>query len=177
MKTKSLFNLSIAIILGVLALTVSSWISIPLRPVPATLQTVVVLLLGILLGGRIGALTVLIWLLLAAIGLPVLSDGKSGIGALTGSTAGYLWSFILAAYLAGSLSPRSQFGPTINRLGGAIALHVLILSIGMAWLSLSIGVEGAFRNGFMPFLFGGFVKSVIVAALPAFLPKKLNLRR
>ncbi len=176
MKKQRLLNLPAFIILGVLALTVSSWISIPLNPVPITLQTVVVLLLGILFGGRLGAGIVLVWLILAALGLPVLSDGKSGIGALTGPTAGYLWSFLPAAYLAGTLPSSRQFGAVMTRFSGAIGLHVLILSAGMVWLSLSAGINTAFYSGFLPFLFGGFIKSLIVAAVPAFLPKRLDLR-
>ena len=176
MRKNRLLHIPILIVLGIVALTISSKVSLDLQPVPITFQSAVVMLLGIILGGRLGALTVLIWLVIAGLGFEVLSGSKSGLGALTGQSAGYLFAFVATAYLAGQLPVSRQFGAVITRFGGAILLHLLILAIGAGWLSVFVGIDTAIRNGFLPFIFGGLVKSVIVAAVPAFLPKRPDLR-
>ena len=88
---------------GIAALTVSSYVSLPMYPVPVTLQTLVVVLLGAVAGPRAGAAIVLAWLGLALAGAPVLAGGKTGLIAFAGPTAGYLFAFPVAAFLAGFL--------------------------------------------------------------------------
>ena len=87
-----------SILLGILA-QISIWI--PFSPVPITGQTLGVLIIGGILGSKRGALTVLLYLLEGASGLPVFANMKAGAHVLVGPTAGYLWSFIFAAYLTG----------------------------------------------------------------------------
>lgn len=87
---------------------VSAQISIPVQPVPFTLQTMIVLLSGAFLGARNGAYSQLIYLTLGAIGLPVFADGTMGFARLIGPTGGYLLAFPLAAYLVGFLTGKNQ---------------------------------------------------------------------
>ena len=162
----------ILITIGAIAiLTVSSYVAVPLHPVPVTLQTLAVVMMGALLGWRAGAGVVLAWLALAFMGAPLLSNGGGSPVAFVGPTAGYLASFPIVAALAGLLPrPRTPVGHALG-FAGFLGLHVLILAMGWAWLSRLIGAEAAFVSGVVPFLIGSVVKaglaSAILAALPA----------
>ncbi|MEH6694381.1 MAG: biotin transporter BioY [Hyphomonas sp.] len=153
--------------LGVAALTASSWISVPMYPVPMTLQTMTVLLLGALFGPRMGAAMVLSWLALSFTGAPVLADGKSGLLAFAGPTAGYLAAFPIAAFLAGYLPKGDRIGAHGLRLAGFLGLHGLVLALGAAWLSGFVGAETAVVAGVVPFLIGSVLKSGLATGLYA----------
>ncbi len=157
---------------GVAALTASSHISVPMYPVPMTMQTMVVLMVGAILGPRAGAATVLAWLALSFTGAPVLSGGKPGLMALTGPTAGYLLSFPLVAFAAGYLPKADKLSAHGARLAGFLALHAVILFAGWSWLSALTGPEVAFATGVAPFLVGALIKSGLAAALLAAFPRK-----
>ena len=95
------------ILLGSIALTISAKIKIPFYPVPMTMQTFVVLFLGVAFGSKIGLLTVSLYLLEGVVGLPVFANSpEKGIGLIyfTGPTMGYLIGFLLAAYFSGNLN-------------------------------------------------------------------------
>ena len=96
----------IAVALGSAALAVSAQLSIPMVPVPMTMQTYVVIMLGALCGWRLAALTVLAYLLEGAAGLPVFSDGHAGFAWLMGRTGGYLFGYLAAAAFIGFLADR-----------------------------------------------------------------------
>ena len=157
---------------GVAALTASSYIAVPMYPVPVTLQTLVVLMLGAVLGPRAGAATVLAWLALSMTGAPVLSGGASGPVAFAGPTAGYLISFPLVAFAAGYLPKGDRLASHATRLAGFLGLHAVILFMGWSWLSALIGPETAFVAGVVPFLIGSVIKSGLAAALIAAFPRK-----
>jgi biotin transport system substrate-specific component len=102
-------------------------IYIPTRPVPFTLQTLAVVLAGALLGPRKGALSMLLYLSMGAVGLPVFSSGGFGFVTLLGPTGGYLLAFPVAAALVGVFAPRA------NRVWAV----VLVMASGMALISLA----------------------------------------
>ncbi|MYZ44311.1 biotin transporter BioY [Schauerella aestuarii] len=161
---RSLSVKAAAVIIGVLLLTLSSYLTIPMVPVPITLQTLVVTLIGALYGWRLGALTVVLWLAAGALGLPVLANGGSGLAKFTGPTAGYLFAFPLAAATLGWLAANGWGGARIARAFGAMLLGTaLCLFVGGAWLAYTIGFEKAWLNGVMPFLVGGLIKSLVGA--------------
>ncbi|UXM96505.1 biotin transporter BioY (plasmid) [Bartonella sp. HY329] len=154
----------IAVFLGIIALYCASFIQIPIGPVPITLQTFIVTFIGAFFGPRLGALTVVLWLLCAALGLPLLADGKHGLAPFYGVTAGYLYAFPLAAFLTGQLARQGWNGDnfklcTINMVLG----NLLCLSLGALWLASQKGGNIAFFKGFMPFLLGALVKSFAAA--------------
>lgn len=158
-------------------MAVCAQVAVPMIPVPMTLQTFAVLLAGAVLGGGRGAIAVLLYLALAALGLPVLAEGGSGLDRFTGPTAGYLFAFPLAALIAGELARRSLFRRPAAEIALMIGVHLLILALGAAWLATSLGLSAALANGFTPFLVGAVVKSaaVVVCAralrrLPPFRP-------
>lgn len=147
-----------------LLMAVCAQIAVPMIPVPMTMQTWAVLLAGVMLGPVRGVAAVLLYLAAALAGLPVLSDGASGPGPFTGPTAGYLIAFVLAAGLAGRLSRDGRLNRTLPAAGWMVALHLLILTLGAAWLARSIGVGPALENGALPFLAGAVLKSALVIA-------------
>jgi biotin transport system substrate-specific component len=145
-----------------LLIAICAQVAVPMVPVPMTLQTFAVLLAGAVLGGGWGAASVLLYLLLAALGLPVLAEGGSGLGRFTGPTAGYLFAFPLAALITGQLGRRPGFRNPAAETALMVGAHLLILALGAAWLATSLGLRDALLNGFTPFLIGAAVKSVAV---------------
>lgn len=154
-------------IAGIAVLTLSSYVAVPMVPVPVTLQTLAVVLMGAVLGPRMGAAVVTAWLGLALAGAPVLAGGKTGLLAFAGPTAGYLFAFPVAAFLAGYLPKGQSLGANGLRLAGFLGLHALILTAGWAWLSMAVGAETALAAGVVPFIAGTLLKSALATAVLA----------
>ena len=148
---------------AVAGLSLASQAEIPLEPVPLTLQSLAVVLTGILLGPLLGFAATAAWLAGGAAGLPLFAGGEGGIGHLAGPTAGYLLSFPLAAALAGGLAGPAS--PMLRLFLAGIAAHSLILAVGGAWLSTLIGAGPAAERGVLPFIPGALLKSAIAAAM------------
>ncbi|MDA7553477.1 biotin transporter BioY [Candidatus Pelagibacter sp.] len=159
---KSLF----AIILGSLALTISAKIKIPFYPVPMTMQTFVVLFLGISLGYKIGLASVGLYLIEGIAGLPVFSNSpEKGVGLIyfTGPTMGYLIGFLAASYLASKISSKDNFLLVLAKL--TIATSTIYL-LGLLWLGTLIGWDKPiFALGAKPFLLAEVFKVVLLALL------------
>ena len=153
-----------AIAFGTVLLAISSRIEVPMVPVPITMQTFAVAMIGALYGWRLGAITVLGWLGQAAAGLPVLAGGAAGLAHFAGPTAGYLAAFPVMAALVGWLTERGWNG---NRAGLAflsmLAGNLLCLALGAAWLAQGIGWDAAIAHGVLPFILGGVLKSAVGA--------------
>lgn len=132
-------------------------------PVPMSMQTYAVLLLGGLAGWRLGGATLGLYLLAGGAGLPVFAGGAGGPEHLTGPTAGYLLGFLLAAMLVGWLAEKGYTTTTVRSTLTMALGHLLILGLGTAWLAARIGGTAAYENGFQPFLLGGLAKSLLVA--------------
>lgn len=157
---------SVVLIAALAGLTaVCAQINIPMIPVPMTMQTFAVLVAGAVLGAWRGTASVLLYLALGAAGLPVLSDGVSGIAPFSGATAGYLFAFPLAALLVGWLFGKAR--GVLAQFGLLIAAHILILTLGAAWLSTDIGLADAIAYGVTPFLIGMAIRSALVVAAAA----------
>ena len=113
-------------------LAICSWISIPVADIAFTLQTFGVFLTLGLLGGKQGGIAVLIWLLLGAVGAPVFSGFRGGIGSLAGITGGYLWGFLFAALTYRLLE---RFGKLPAMIAGQLVCYVC----GCLWFYLYAG--------------------------------------
>jgi len=154
-----------AVFAGALFLTLSSYVVVPMYPVPTTMQTFAVMLVGAVYGWRLGAVTILAWLAEAAAGLPVLAGGAGGLAHFAGPTAGYLLAFPIAGATVGWLAERGWNG---RRFGLALAAMLIgaaiCLAIGFAWLSVLIGMEKAFALGVAPFVVAAAAKAVLAAA-------------
>ena len=156
----------IAIILGSIALTISAKIKIPFYPVPMTMQTFVVLFLGVSLGYKIGLASVSLYLLEGIIGLPVFSNSpEKGIGLVyfTGPTMGYLIGFLTASFLASKINSKDNFLLVLSKL---IAATSTIYVLGLFWLGTLIGWDKPiFDLGAKPFLLAEIFKILILALI------------
>jgi biotin transport system substrate-specific component len=143
-----------------LIIAASAQVSIPLpfTPVPVTLQTFAVVVAGALLGSRRGAAAVLAYLAEGFAGLPVFSLGRAGIAHLLGPTGGYLVGFVAAAWLVGLLVERRFASTLFGALFVLVAGHLVPYATGVAWLSMSLGLQRALLLGFVPFLVGDAFK-------------------
>jgi biotin transport system substrate-specific component len=144
-------------------------VPIPLTPVPLTLQTMFVILSGVMLGPRLGAASQLTYLGMGIAGLPVFAAGF-GMAALVGPTGGYLLAFPAAAFVAGLVArPRNRSGApdALLLVAALVVASLLILVSGAAWLGMVTGdMAGALAIGLVPFLAGDIMK-VSLAALIA----------
>ena len=156
----------LAIILGSLALTISAKIKIPFYPVPMTMQTFVVLFLGVSLGYKIGLASVGLYLLEGIAGLPVFSNSpEKGVGLIyfTGPTMGYLIGFLTASYLASKINIQDSFLLVLAKL--TIATSTIYL-LGLLWLGTLIGWDKPiFALGAKPFLLAEILKIILLALL------------
>ena len=154
-----------AIILGSLFLTLCSFIEVPMVPVPVTMQTFAVALIGALYGWRLGGITIVAWLIQGAIGLPVLAGGAAGPHHFVGPTAGYLFAFPIAGMAMGWLAERGWNGHRpFLAFAGMLTSNALCLVLGAAWLAVLIGVEQAVMAGIAPFVIGAVLKAALGAA-------------
>jgi len=156
------------IVLGSLLLAALAQIEIPLQPVPITGQTFGVLLIGAVLGSKRGAATIILYLTEGALGLHFFAGGASGMGILTGATAGYLIGFIVAAYAIGWLAERGLERSVRTSVIPFLVGTVIIYIFGVAWLSTVVGGLGkAIQLGMLPFLIGDAIKLILASlALP-----------
>ena len=156
----------LAIILGSLALTISAKIKIPFYPVPMTMQTFVVLFLGVSLGYKIGLASVGLYLLEGIAGLPVFSNSpEKGVGLIyfTGPTMGYLIGFLTASYLASKINIQDNFLLVLAKL--TIATSTIYL-LGLLWLGTLMGWDKPiFALGAKPFLLAEIFKIILLALL------------
>ena len=173
-------------VLGTLLLTISAKIKIPFYPVPMTMQTFVVLFLGIALGPKMGLLTVSLYLFEGIFGLPVFAGTpEKGIGFVyfTGPTMGYLIGFLVATYLAGYFKYENCFDFHKFKLNSVITkffknLIKLIFAVsfiyifGLLWLGFLIGWDKPiFKFGAQPFLLAELFKMLILSIIAGYLYK------
>jgi biotin transport system substrate-specific component len=164
------------VILGSIALTISAKIKIPFYPVPMTMQTFVVLFLGVSLGYKIGLASVGLYLLEGIAGLPVFSNSpEKGIGIVyfTGPTMGYLIGFLTACYLASKINTKDNF---INILTKLVIATSTIYILGLIWLGTLIGWDKPiFSLGAKPFLLAELFKIIILALVTKQIIKIRNI--
>ena len=164
-QTKIIKSL-LAIILGSIALTISAKIKIPFYPVPMTMQTFMVLFLGVSLGYKIGLASVGLYLLEGIVGLPVFSNSpEKGIGLVyfTGPTMGYLIGFLTASYLASKIKNSDNFILVLTKL---IVATATIYILGLLWLGTLIGWDKPiFALGAKPFLLAETFKVLLLALI------------
>lgn len=157
---------NISLIFGGAALTaIAAQIQIPMWPVPLTMQTLAVLLVGAALGAKRGALSLSLYLALGAAGLPVFASAKSLTGVIP--TAGYLVGFVAAAALVGFMASRG-FSNSPWKVALSFALgSVVIYGFGISGLMLALGLDAmtAISVGVIPFLIGDVLKAAAAAAL------------
>lgn len=168
-------------ILGSAIVAIAAQVSVPMVPVPMTLQTLAVLAVGAAYGARLGAITLALYALEGAAGLPVFANFQAGLFLPSGeiiATGGYIIGFILAAGLVGYLVEKG-WGANVFKLGGAMLLGAAVLYVpGLIWLfgwlivmkgmDATSAITVAFSSGVLPFILGDIIKAVLAAlAFPA----------
>jgi biotin transport system substrate-specific component len=153
---------------ALIAIAAQVAIPLPFTPVPLTMQPLAVIFIGVALGSTRGAAAAALYLLEGFSGLPVFAEGHGGPMWLMGATAGYLFSYPFAAWVAGAISERGRTSSVMNAIAGMLlALGVIYLG-GWSWLAILTSPATAFAAGVAPFVLVDIVKVAIGAAL---LPK------
>ncbi|HSM18817.1 MAG TPA: biotin transporter BioY, partial [Hyphomicrobiales bacterium] len=149
-------------------LTLSAKVQVPFYPVPMTMQTFAVLVIGMAFGWRLGAATVLLYLAEGALGLPVFAGTPAkgiGLAYMAGPTGGYLVGFLVAAAAVGFLGERGWDRSPLPTLAAMFAGTALIFAFGYAWLAYLIGPDKAFEFGVVPFVWAAAFKIALAAAV------------
>ena len=166
LNQSSIVKTFLIVILGSLALTISAKIKIPFYPVPMTMQTFVVMFLGLAFGYKIGLATVSLYLLEGIAGLPVFSNSpEKGIGLVyfTGPTMGYLIGFLSATIIAGMISSKDNLLKTILKLLVSVST---IYILGVLWLGTLIGWDKPILEfGVYPFLLAELFKLALLVII------------
>ena len=150
---------------AIIAIAAQIAIPLPFTPVPLTLQPLAVLLVGVTLGSTRGAAAAALYLLEGFSGLPVFAQGHGGTIWLVGPTAGYLFSYPFAAFVAGWFSQRGWGSTTLRTVTGMlVALGVIYLG-GWSWLAVLSGPRAAWLAGVRPFILADIVKVALGASL------------
>ena len=161
-----IFKSLIVIFLGSILLAISAKLKIPFYPVPMTMQTFVVLFLGLSFGYKIGLATVMLYLIEGIIGLPVFSNSpERGVGLVyfTGPTMGYLIGFLVATFFAGYINFQTNFFLIFIKLIFCVAT---IYILGIFWLGLLIGWDKPILQlGVMPFMLAELFKILLLTLL------------
>ncbi len=162
-SSSGVFTKTVSVIAGTLLIIASAkvYIPLPFTPVPITAQTLSILFVGSMLGSRLAPLSVIFYLLLGIVGLPIYAESASGIQYLLGPTAGYLVGFIFASYFVGKLSEKGWDRSLVKSLPIMLLGQLLVFVPGLLWLSTFVGLENVLAKGFYPFVIGGLVKTLL----------------
>lgn len=163
---------------GALLVGIGAQIDVPMYPVPVSLQTFAVSIVGLLCAPTLAAATLLVYLALGAAGLPVFAGGGSGLDALWGPTAGYLWGFVGMAWLTARLVGRwgrQGFGRLFL---AALLPSFLLLVPGVLWLAVAtpLTLAEAVASGAAPFVVGKLVKTALAVAAARLIWSELGRR-
>lgn len=157
---------------ALIAIAAQIAIPLPFTPVPLTLQPLAVIFLGVALGSTRGAAAAALYLLEGFSGLPVFAQGHGGPVWLLGATAGYLYSYPAAAWLAGFVSERGWGSSIVRAITGMLLALTVIYAGGWSWLAVLTDARTAFAAGVAPFVVADVIKVALGAAL---LPKAQKL--
>lgn len=160
---------AVVVLGGALLVALAAQIQIPLpfTPVPLSGQTFAVSLVGASLGSRRGALSLVVYLLIGALGAPFYAGGTGGLGTLLGPTVGYLLGFVGAAAAIGALAERRADRAPLTAFFSFLASSLIIFTCGVAGLmiTLDLSLSDAFVLGVLPFIPGDLIKSGLAAGL------------
>ena len=145
---------------------VGAYIHVPIGPVPIVLSTLFVLLSGLLLGSRWGLVSMVLYLFVGAIGIPVFSGGRGGFAHFLGPTGGYLFGYVLASWVTGFIAERSR-GILILEILSVVVGSLVIYGLGVPWLKVvtQMSWSKALLMGMVPFLIGDAVKATVALVL------------
>jgi biotin transport system substrate-specific component len=148
-----------------IALAAQISVPLPFTPIPMTMQPLAVILVGVTLGANRGAATAMLYLLEGFSGLPFFALGHAGVLWAVAPTAGFLWSYPLAAWVAGRFSELNWGATTLRAIAGMLAALAIIYAGGWSWLAMITSPSSAFFAAVVPFVFADIVKVALAAAL------------
>ena len=163
--TTSRYHQAALVLLGTVLIAISAQIQVPFWPVPMTMQTFAVLMIGATYGWRLGGATLIAYLVEGAVGLPVFAGLGAGAHHLAGPTAGYLVGFVAGSMVCGYLTQRGMGRTLISALAVFLAGTVVIFALGLAWLAYLFGPEVAITSGLMPFILSEPTKIALATVL------------
>ncbi len=168
--TQASINL-ITIILAIFALSASAQLTIPLKPIPVTLQTTIVMIIGLSYTPSIAFSSTIGYILLGSIGAPIFTNFDSGIAKIMGPSGGYMMGFIFAATSMSYL--RQLYGDSLVKIFLYSTLGTIIIYLcGITWLSYFIDSKVAIYEGCIKFIPSGIIKIGLVVAIMGYLRKK-----
>ncbi|MCB2298289.1 biotin transporter BioY [Clostridium tagluense] len=159
---------------------VGGFISIPIGPIPVTLQTLFVVLSGLILGAKLGALSQITYVILGLIGVPIFASGTGGLTAVVSPTFGFLLSFIVAAYVIGKLTEKNKSLSKIifSVVSGSFIIYIIgvpyFYFIFTNYLGKSINFYAALKYACIPFIPGDIIKAIIAIILAKQLIPRLS---
>lgn len=163
---RSLVHNTLLVVGGSAVLALLSQVEVPIGPVPITLQTLGVLLIGALYGPRLGMLTIGAYLAEGAAGLPVFAGGAGGWLVLVGPTAGYLWGFLLVVAVVGWITEQDRFDRVIRTAVAMVLGSVVVYVPGLVVLNQFVSPwEATVAAGLVPFLLGDALKLALAFAI------------
>jgi biotin transport system substrate-specific component len=167
----------VLVLIGTAVLAISAKIQVPFWPVPMTLQTLAVMLIGATYGSRLAVATVLAYVAEGALGLPVFANTPpqiAGPAYLIGPTAGYIWGWVVAAAIIGLAADRGWSRSVPKMFAAMLAGEVILFGMGFIWLAwfatlssgaVGMGAEKALAAGVTPFLLADLLKTALAAFL------------
>ncbi|MDD2497140.1 MAG: biotin transporter BioY [Desulfitobacteriaceae bacterium] len=137
-------------------------VPLPFTPVPVTLQSLAVFLTAVILGSKRGALAIVLYTLMGLVGLPVFAQGEAGLGVLLGPKGGYIFGFILAAFIIGRIAEKTKELSYIKIFGSMVVGMIIYYVIGWVQIKfvLDISFKEAFSIGVVPFIPFDLIKIV-----------------
>lgn len=145
---------------------VGAYIHVPIGPVPIVLSTLFVLLSGLLLGSKWGFVSMAIYLIAGAMGIPVFAGGKGGVVHFLGPTGGYLFGYMIASWMTGLMTERSPVLLILDILAVIIG-SIVIYALGVPWLKIITHMSWSktLMVGVIPFLIGDAIKAIAAIIL------------
>ena len=172
-KINTYYKNIVLVLFGTLLLTVSSKIQVPFWPVPMTMQTFIVFIIGMSYGWKLALSTLIAYLLEGALGLPVFAKG-GGLLYLIGPTSGYLYGMAIAAGVIGFLAERGYNDSYIKSLISLIIGTIIIFVLGVGYLGSVIGYDKALAGGLYPFMPSEFFKIGLAVVLIPSITRYIN---
>ena len=172
-KINTYYKNIVLVLFGTLLLAVSSKIQVPFWPVPMTMQTFIVFIIGMSYGWKLAFSTLVAYLAEGALGLPVFAKG-GGLLYLIGPTAGYLYGMAIAAGVIGFLAERGYNDSYIKSLISLIIGTVIIFVLGVGYLGSVIGYDKALAGGLYPFIPSEFFKIGLAVILIPSITRYIN---
>ena len=167
LPSQSRFAQVLMVLAGSVFIAIAAQISVPMFPVPMTLQTMAILMVGMTMGARLGAATLLVYLAEGAMGLPVFANGAAGLPYMMGPTGGFLIGFVAMAWLAGLATESGvadKFAPAALCM---ITISALLYLPGLAWPAAFMGksFDVLWVHWMSPFLIGDAIKAIVAAMI------------